>query len=174
MTNSVRSPAAKSRLVLQARTAQELMAPDPVSIEADAPIREAAALLTDRAISAAPVIDEAGRPVGVVSRTDIVAFERERVEHVPSGREYYNETDRTSESGERLGAGFEIEDVDHTPVREVMTPVVFSVPLIAPAERVVEELLEKKVHRLFVVDPDGVLVGVITATDVLRHLAAST
>jgi CBS domain-containing protein len=28
-----------------------------------------------------------------------------------------------------------------------------------------------KVHRLFVVDADGVLVGVISALDVLRHMS---
>ena len=159
-----------SGLVLQPRTAEELMTPDPVSIEADAPVREATALLTDRGIGAAPVIDEAGRPLGVLSRTDIVSFDRQRVEHVPAGREYYNETDRVSPAGERLGSGFEVEDVDHTPVRELMTPVVFSVPLHTPAELVVRELLERKIHRVFVVDHDGVLVGVISATDVLRHL----
>ncbi len=159
-----------SRLVLQARTAEELMTPDPVSILADAPVREAAALLTDRGISAAPVIDAAGRPVGVLSQTDIVAFDRERVEHVPADREYYNATDRVSHSGERFGQGFEVEDVDRTPVRELMTPVVLGVPLHTPAELVVREMLERKVHRLFVVDGAGVLVGVVSATDVLQHL----
>jgi len=162
---------ATSGLVLRARTAEELMTPDPVSIEEDAPVREATALLTDRGIGAAPVIDAAGRPIGVISRTDIVAFDRRKVEHVPAGREYYNETDRVSPAGERLGDGFEVEDVDHTPVRELMTPLVIGVPLHSPAELVVREMLERKVHRLFVVDKDGVLVGVISATDILRHLA---
>jgi CBS domain-containing protein len=53
----------------------------------------------------------------------------------------------------------------------MMTPTVFTVRLEAPAAQVVEDMLALRVHRLFVVDDDGVLVGVITATDVLRHLA---
>jgi CBS domain-containing protein len=60
--------------------------------------------------------------------------------------------------------------VDKTEVRDLMTPVVFSVHLEAPASKVVEEMLTLKVHRLFVVDEIGVLVGVITALDVLRHM----
>jgi CBS domain-containing protein len=51
-----------------------------------------------------------------------------------------------------------------------MTPAVFSISADAPAARVVEELLALNVHRLFVVEGEGVLVGVITAADVLRHL----
>ena len=36
---------------------------------------------------------------------------------------------------------------------------------------VVREFLALKVHQLFVVDRAGVLVGVISTLDVLRHLA---
>jgi CBS domain-containing protein len=39
-----------------------------------------------------------------------------------------------------------------------------------PAAEVVDQMLRLNVHRLFVVDEDGVLVGVVSATDVLRHL----
>jgi CBS domain-containing protein len=40
-----------------------------------------------------------------------------------------------------------------------------------PVYSVVEDMLGRKVHRLFVVDDDGVLVGVVSAFDVLRHLS---
>jgi CBS domain-containing protein len=51
-----------------------------------------------------------------------------------------------------------------------MTPVVFTVTLDTPAPRVVEQMLNLKVHHLFVVDEDRALVGVISSLDVLRHL----
>ena len=51
-----------------------------------------------------------------------------------------------------------------------MTPVVFAVSSEVPARRVVGDMLGLKVHRVFVVDVGGVLVGVISALDVLRHL----
>ena len=35
----------------------------------------------DRGFSAAPVIDAAGRPVGVLSRTDLLVHEREQTHH---------------------------------------------------------------------------------------------
>ena len=69
--------AADVRLVLQAQTAADLMTPNPVSIRDTATLADAVALLTDKGFSGAPVIDEAGHPIGVVSRADIVAHDRE-------------------------------------------------------------------------------------------------
>jgi CBS domain-containing protein len=51
-----------------------------------------------------------------------------------------------------------------------MTPAVFSVAPDAPARRVVGDMLALRVHRLFVSDTSGVLLGVISALDVLNHL----
>jgi CBS-domain-containing membrane protein len=51
-----------------------------------------------------------------------------------------------------------------------MTPAVFGVSPDTPAHRVVSEMVGLKVHRLFVVDAAGALVGVISAMDVLKHL----
>src|SRR6185312_15056610 len=68
-----------SRLVLDAVRAAEVMTPNPMSLRAEATVPEAIAWLTDKGFSAAPVIDPSGRPVGVVSRTDILVHERERL-----------------------------------------------------------------------------------------------
>ncbi len=53
-----------------------------------------------------------------------------------------------------------------------MTPAVFSVTPQTPADKVVEQLVQLNVHQLYVVDEDQVLVGVVTALDVLRRLHA--
>jgi len=49
-------------------TASEFMEPNPVSIRDTATVAEALAVLTDRGHGAAPVVDEAGKPVGVLRR----------------------------------------------------------------------------------------------------------
>jgi len=69
-----------------------------------------------------------------------------------------------------LDDGFQIEEVDQTPIKEIMTPVVYSVLPDAPVTEVINQMVGLKVHRLFVVDLDGVLVGVISTMDVLRQL----
>jgi CBS domain-containing protein len=158
-------------MILVAETAEELMTPNPISIRDLATVREAITLLTDKGISAVPVIDKAGRPVGVLSRSDIVVHDRETVESLSPVSENYDSSERTFDSGQRSRPGLQGQKSESTVVRDLMTPIVFSAAPEASAQRVVEDMVALKVHRLFVVDRSGVLVGVITALDVLRHLA---
>lgn len=164
--NANRPKEAATMLVLQARNAAELMTPNPLSIRADALVSEAVAFLTDKGFSAAPVIDRAGRPVGVLSRADLVVHEREQKNHPVAAADYYQHGDLSQPGGVRKA----IPPAEGTTVREIMTPVVFSVAPDASARRVVEHMVGLKVHRLFVIDPDGILIGVISALDILRNL----
>jgi len=158
------------RLALQAETAADLMTPNPVSLDEKATMREALALLIDKGYTAAPVIDTAGRPVGVLSRSDILVHDRETVEYLPQAPEFYTRAELKARSGEPLGRGFQVEKVDRTRVRDLMTPAVFCVSPETPAAKVIADLVGLNVHRLFVVDDAGVLVGVISSQDILRHL----
>ena len=100
--------------------------------------------ISDRTrFGAAVVIDEAGHPLGVVTKTDVLVHARQRK------------------------PGLEPDD---TPVTEFMTPAVFSVRPDTPARSVVEQLLALNVHHLFVSDAAGVIIGVISPVDVLRKL----
>lgn len=157
--------ATTSHLTLRANTAAELMSPNPISLEQDATVHEAVALLADRGYSAAPVIDEAGRPVGVLSRTDILVHERETARKATFGPAEAGTAPQRSRH-----EGFSIEVVDRTRVADIMTPALFTVGVNTPAASVVEQMLALNVHQLFVVDDAQLLVGVITALDVLRHL----
>ena len=163
-------PSTLHELPLEGKTAADLMTGNPVSVRDTATVRELVALLTDKGISAAPVINEAGHPIGVVSRADVLVYDREKVEYARPLPEYYDRSDPATEAGEKLGPGFQVERAEDGLVTDIMTPVVFSVAPTAPAEEVVRDMVGLKVHRLFVVDPDGVLIGVISALDVLRHL----
>jgi CBS domain-containing protein len=130
-------------LTLQAATAADLMSAGPVSIADTDTVPEAVEFLTGRGFGAAVVIDAAGHPIGVVTKTDVLLHTRR---HKP---------------------GLEPDD---TPVTEVMTPAVFSVRPDTSARSVVEQLLELHVHHLFVTDASGVIVGVISPVDVLKKL----
>jgi CBS domain-containing protein len=165
-----RTHEAAGRLCLRAANAADLMTPEPVTIPVDATLTEAIRLLVDRRISAAPVVDGSGRAIGVVSRSDIVEHDREAVTYARPKPEYYSHADLDRAAGEALPSGFQVEQVDRTRVRDVMTPAVFAVSPEADAETVVRQMESLDVHRLFVVDGDGILVGVITTMDIVRHL----
>ena len=147
-------------MALSARRAADLMTPNLMSIRQSVTVSEAATFLAGRGISAAPVIDEAGRPVGVVSSTDILI-------HVGQGAVYRV---GSPEPPALSGDGLRAEATNRSTVRDVMTPGVFCVRPETSAAKVVVKMLALKVRRLFVVDGDGVLIGVISAIDVLGKL----
>ena len=129
-------------LVLRAETARDLMTAGPVSLAEAATMAEAMTFLTDRGFGAAVVIDDAGHPLGVVTKTDILVHAKQ---HPAVGD-------------------------DSATVADVMTPAVFSVREDTSAESVVEQMLALNVHHLFVVDDAGVVVGVISPLDIVRQL----
>jgi CBS domain-containing protein len=149
-------------LALGASTAAEMMTPHVVSIRADATVEEAAALLTDKGVTAVPVVGPDGRPVGVLSRTDVVAHDSEVADVVPAGG-----PPSPAPGGERL---LPAERAGPARVGDIMTQFVFAVAPSAPAAVVVDAMLSLSVHRLFVTDAQGAIIGVISTTDVLRHL----
>jgi CBS domain-containing protein len=157
-------------LKLDAATAADMMRENPISITEGATVQEAVTLLTEHGFSAAPVIDKAGRAVGVLSRSDLIVHDREKNDYVTKDSIHHHDLDTVADQAGGSTKGFQIVNVDRTRVREIMTPAVFSVTPGTPAQTVVTELLALAVHRLFVVDEMGVLVGVVTATDILRRL----
>ena len=99
-------------LYLQADTVADLMTPGPYSIDEGSTAEQAIAFMTDRGFGSAVVIDVAGHPIGVVTRTDLLTYARERSTTGTGG---------TS-----------------TTVRDLMTPAVFSVRKDAPAKSAVD------------------------------------
>ena len=152
-----------ARLVLRANTAGDLMALNPVSVRRQATVREAIVLMANRGINAAPVIDDNGRPIGVISISDILIHDHEYSRFLQVGYE-------TAAGSELARSVVAAEEDDTTTVEELMTPAVFTVSPETPAAHVVRELLALKVHHLFVADHEGTLVGVISASDILRQL----
>jgi CBS domain-containing protein len=153
------------QMALHARTAGELMTANPLSIRQAATVGEAACSLTSRGISAVPVIDEPGRPVGVVSRSDLLNHRAHGDLHLLDAP---NEGPPPSAAGGCDGAP-QAGRPGHPSVGDVMTPGVFCVRPETAAGKVVEKTLALRVRHLFVVDQGGVLVGIISAFDVLRN-----
>lgn len=143
-------------------TAIDIMTPNPKSIDEGATVRETAEVLQKHGIHIAPVIDAAGRPIGVVSRTDLLDYwgrRRDRLAAISAG-----ELTVASASAPAGSPG------DELAVREIMTPVVFGVRTNAPIASVIEKILALEVRALFVTDEHGVLVGTISVFDVLRQV----
>jgi chloride channel protein, CIC family len=123
----------------------EIMVRDVDTLPADLPVSDAVAVLAQGRHRVYPVVDEKGRPVGLVSRADALRWELE------GGRD-----------GETLG--------EHTSDAGLATVHPGDV-----AARVVEIMLAADRGRIPVVDPrTGVLMGLVTRKDLLRVRAQAS
>lgn len=143
--------------------AADVMTTNPKSIDQNATVGDTAEFLSTNEIHTAPVIDEAGRPVGVVSRSDLFDYLGTRRDHlvaVARGKSTFDSLDARSD-----------DLVTNVKVMQIMTPVVFCLPIDAPVATVIQKMLALEVRCLFVTDEHGVLVGVISIFNLLRSVA---
>lgn len=144
--------------------ADEVMTHEPTTIAPDASVAEAVRLMLDARVSGLPVVDAAGRLVGVITEGDLLAR-----------AELGTEKKRAKWLEFLFGPGRSAEDFVHSHgrrVHEVMTRTPIVVAPDAKLEEVVGLMIDKRVKRLPVVD-DGRLVGVVSRADVLRALSGA-
>ncbi|HUH08168.1 MAG TPA: CBS domain-containing protein [Egibacteraceae bacterium] len=151
-----KAPSAKAaaRTPRTARPLQvrDVMTADPIVLAPDMPVKTAALLLFHSGISGAPVVDDDGTLVGVLSERDLLA--KEAVERFGLGR-------RAAAEQRRRTA---------TTVDDACTkPALVTVPE-ARLSDAARELLDRDVSRLVVLD-EGRVAGIVTRHDVLAALA---
>jgi CBS domain-containing protein len=141
-------------------TAADVMNPNVLMVQEDMTVEELASFLVENEISGAPVVDPAGRLVGVVSVTDLAA-ERANPDFFVSE---WGGTLRRDEVEElRFGKESEMR------VCDIMTPAIYSVDAETPIPEVAETLINSHIHRLLVTSDERV-VGIVTSSDLLGLL----
>ena len=150
-------------------TARDLMNPEVLTVRDSMSVRELARYLIGRQISGAPVVDEDGSLVGVVSVTDIAAAASNESD-ITSDRDnpdFYLKDLEQAYSEEEVQS-FHIEQED-LPVRQIMTPTVYSVDEDATVSEIASMMLDGHLHRILVTS-QGVAVGIISTSDLLGLL----
>jgi CBS-domain-containing membrane protein len=113
-------------------------------------VHKAAALLSFHELEAAPVVDATGRLIGTISAEACAAWE--------------DYSRRTSPHG------FSAADLDETSILDILSPGVDTVHDDAPAREVIDTLVRRNARRVYVVNAEEELLGVISMGDVLRCL----
>jgi CBS domain-containing protein len=175
-------------------TVRDLMTREVATVDPQLTLREAVELLSTRHVSGAPVT-AGGRLVGVLSASDVLAFEAE-TPGVPTERPALEieDLDQPTEwvEGEEAPAAFFSDQwsdagadvlerfaevsgpewdylAEHT-VAEVMTPILCSVAPFVDVYTAADYMIRADVHRLIVMD-DGRLVGILSSLDIVRAVA---
>lgn len=145
--------------------AKDIMNNDVISVKVEDKVEDLVKILLDHGISGVPVIDEKDNVVGIVSEADLIY--REKSLHLPA---FIPVLDGIVflESFKKLEK--EIKKMTAYRVKDVMNKEVITVKEDTEVQEVVNILLDKKINRVPVVDDENKLVGIITRSNILRHI----
>jgi CBS domain-containing protein len=123
-------------------------------------------------IGAMPVVERGGKLVGIVSRSDVVrqlCLERSLGEAMADA--YRDQTDAGFAAQSQTAIAGEIgRRMEGLCVRDVMIRDVLTVPPDLPVAKAAQLLIERRIHRLPVVE-NGKLVGIVSSLDFTRIVA---
>jgi CBS domain-containing protein len=145
-----------------------IMTPQVTCVTPDLSLESVTALMLERGFSGVPVVDGEGRPIGIVSKTDLLAYEQDRGDlGVAEPLPIHDANGVELESRD----GFHVEPDPRGTVRDVMTPLTYTLRDSDPVSRAAALMTLERVHRLPVVSQDGRVVGIVSTFDFARWLA---
>ncbi|WP_418282852.1 CBS domain-containing protein [Halorubrum sp. DTA98] len=140
---------------LDAITVDQIVTEDVIGVNEKDRVGQAINRLRENGISRLPVLSDDGRLTGVVTTNDIVEF--------------------VVRDQERQGSGDRAGDIDRMldlPVYDIMSSPVITATPDETAQAVIARMFDNDLSGLVVTpsDDDGIVVGIVTKTDVLRAL----
>jgi len=143
--------------------AQDFMTRDVVAVHPDTPVYGVAARMAEKRISGVPVVDEAGKLIGIVSESDLMRRSELGTEVKRKWwLSLFTDPDQIARDYTQSHA---------LKVADVMSPSVVSVTEDTTLKDVAATFDGKRIKRLPVVR-DGKLVGMLTRSDLVRALAS--
>ncbi len=134
-------------------TVRDVMTTGVIAVRGDTSFKEMAAMLGSSRVSGFPVIDRAGKVIGVVSETDMLIKEADRASHP----EVFAGLRRSRDLQKAAGVN----------AAELMTSPPVTIGPEEPVQHAAFLMYDRAVERLPVVDEAGHLVGIVSQVDVL-------
>ena len=151
-TNDVERAATRTHI-------SEIMNRNVVCVLASAGWESLERLLLDDEFEAVPVVDAHGRPIGIVSKTDLLRRTRSDEGEVDPHPESLPEP------------GVHIDRRAGITAEDMMTPVVHALPEDAPLSFVIAALALEGVTQIPIVSKGGLVVGMVSTHDAVTWLA---
>ena len=157
------------------RTIAEIMQKKVKTIGPDKTLPDLERELLRWRIGAMPVVERGGKLVGIVSRSDVVrqlCLERSLGEAMADA--YRDQTDASfaTQAASTIGGAIG-QRMERLRVRDVMICDVLTVPPDLPVTQAAKLLIERRIHRLPVVDGEK-LVGIVSSLDFTRIVAEAS
>lgn len=147
-------------------TAGDLMSRDVVTIPHRMSLCAAAHLLNHARISGAPVVDEQGRCVGVLTASDLMKWVEKGERAAP----------RPVPPPSCMCTDWQVSELSALPADEVSRHMTTDLVTVLPSAHVAElarVMIDAHIHRVLITDRHGRPAGVVTSTDILAAVARS-
>jgi len=140
-------------------TVRDVITRSVLSVGPGTPLKDVARLLIEHGISGLPVVDQAGRVMGVISEGDLLVKEqsREAFHHRPLAR-IFGESEETRQL---------LAKADARTAGDAMTSPAITIDAARSVNAAAAVMVERRVNRLPVTEDDR-LVGIVTRADVVR------
>ena len=145
--------------------AQDIMTRQAITVNEDLSVRELAKILSKNRISGAPVVDDQGLVVGVVTESDLI--DQTKKVHIPTVVAIFDSF-LYLENPEHLEK--DLKKMAGSTIGDICSRTFVSVTENTPLDELATLMSEKNVHTLPVLDNQK-LIGVIGKSDIIRTLA---
>lgn len=151
---------------------KDVMTPRPISVTTDTPVSQVSLLMKKNRIGGIPVTEN-GKPVGIVTETDILSLltmpEISEDLWLPSPFEIIEIPIRELMNWEKTKEA--LSDVGSLPISEVMSDDLICTAPDVDIEEAASIMMKEGIARLLVVEDDE-LVGIVTRADLVRGLGS--
>jgi CBS domain-containing protein len=145
-------------------TANDIMTREVCSVHEETDLKELAARFVENNHKTLPVVDDAGRLVGIVSQTDLI--EQDKPLHIPTVISLF---DWVIYLESPKAFSDEVRKVSARKVGEICSREVITCTPAATVEEIAGLMVEHKIHLVPVVDGER-LVGVVARLDMIRSM----
>jgi CBS-domain-containing membrane protein len=144
-------------------TAKEIMTREVITVNPETRVEELAHLLWENRISGAPVVDEMGNLVGVVTENDLI--DQNKKFHIPTVAAILDSI-IILENPHKLDEEF--RKMAGTRVKDIAAGKTVTIREDTPLDEIASIMSRKRIHTLPVTDAEGNLVGVIGKSDIIK------
>lgn len=144
--------------------AKDIMTKDVITVTPETTIDEVARLFVEQRISGAPVVDERGKLIGVISEGDLVYQQK------PVDEPYFFSFLGGLVQVDKKHFLDEMLKVAAYQVKELMNTKTITADLDDEVTTIASMMINKGINRVPVVDEVYRVVGIITRHDVIKHI----
>jgi CBS domain-containing protein len=160
------APASRRTVISPTLSAvDDIMTRKVVTVTADTSVEALVEIMLSEGLSRLPVVDGAGRPVGMVAKTDVV---EDHFDHA------FEEDDSVGKVSAGKGVRYRLDGLKAATFRTVadlMTDCAVTIPVGTSIKEAARLMSLQNLHGLPVVDSAGRVIGVVSALDIAGWVA---